>query len=145
MRLISENCWELVVGGEEAPIAHELAQSSSRAAESAHGVALKEYKAESINFAKRAGKAASIMNSTLSSDVEFYVKDTIDPREMWEILRNKLALVDNWGLQRRLKRDFYKTYYDGKEPITRYIKRLGVFQQQLQGTNNEVSKDELVN
>ena len=106
---------------------------------------MKEYKAGSIDFAKRAGKAASIINSTLSSGVEFYVKDTIDPREMWEILRNKLTLVDNWGLQRTLKRDFYKTYYDGKEPITTYINRLRVFQQQLQGTNNEVSNDELVN
>ena len=128
MRLISQNCWELVVGKEEAPIAPELAEGSSRAAESAHAVALKEYKAESIDFAKRAGKAASIINSTLSSGVEFYVKDTIDPREMWKILRNKRTLVDNLGLQRTLKRDFYKTYYDGMEPITTYINRLQVFQ-----------------
>jgi len=145
MRLITENCWEIVVGEEDAPSAPELAEGASRAVESAHTVALKEHKAEAIDFAKQAGKAALIINSTLSSGGEFYVKDTIDPREMWEILRNKLTLVDNWGLQRTLKRDFYKTYYDGKEPITAYINRLRVFQQQLQGTNNEVSNDELVN
>jgi len=64
---------------------------------------------------------------------------------MWEILRNKLTLVDNWGLQRTLKGDFYKMSYDGKESITTYINSLRVFQQQLQGMNNEVSNDELVN
>jgi len=36
-------------------------------------------------------------------------------------------------------------FYDGKEPITTYINRLHAFQQQLQGTNNELSNDELVN
>ena len=118
MRVISENCWELVGSEEEASIAPELAEGSSGTAESAHAVVLKEYKAESIDFAKRGGKAASIINSTLSSGVEFYVKNTIDPREMWEILRNKLTLVNNWGLQRTLKRDFYKTYSDGKEQMT---------------------------
>ena len=66
------------------------------AAETAHTLALKEFKAESIDFVKRAGKAASIINSTLSAGIEFYVKDTIEPSEMWDILRNKLTLVDNW-------------------------------------------------
>ena len=122
-----------------------LAEGSSRTAAAAHGVAIKEYKAESTDFVKRVRKAASIINSALSSGIEFYVKDTIDPREMWEILRNKLTFVDNWSLQRTLKRDFYKMSYDGKEPITTYINSLQVFQQQLQGTNNEVSNDELVN
>jgi len=145
IRLIPENCWQIVVGEEDAPSAPELAEGGSWAVESAHTVALKEYKAEAIDIAKQAGKAASIINPTVSSGVEFYVKDTIDPREMWEILRNKLTLVDNWGLQCKLKPDFYKTYYDSKEPITAYINRLRVFQQLLQGTNNEVSNNELVN
>jgi len=64
---------------------------------------------------------------------------------MWDILRNKLTLVDNWGLQRTLKRDFYKMYYDGKELITVYINPLRFFQQQLQETNNAVSNEEVVN
>ena len=145
MRLIAENCWEIVIGAEEAPNAPILAEGALRAAETAHTLALKEYKVESIDFVKRAGKAASIINSTLSSGIEFYVKDTINPREMWEILKNKLTLVDNWGLQRTLKRDFYKMLYDGKESIATYINRLRVFQQQLQGMNNEISNDELVN
>ena len=145
MRLIAENCWEIVIGAEEAPNAPVLAEGASRAAETAHTLALKEYKVESIDFVKRAGKAASIINSTLSSGIEFYLKDTINPREIWEILKNKLTLVDNWNLQRTLKRDFYKMLYDGKESIATYINRLRVFQQQLQGTNNEISNDELVN
>jgi len=113
--------------------------------ESAHAIVLKEFKVEAIDFTRWAGKAALIINSTLSSGVEFYVKDSINPSEMWTILRNKLTLGDNWGLQRTLKRDFYKMSYDGKESITTYIKRLRVFQQQLQGTNNEISNDKLVN
>jgi len=71
MRLIAENCWEIVVGDEEALIPPLLAEGSSRTAEAAHGVAMKEYKAESIDFVKRAGKAALIINSTLSSGIEF--------------------------------------------------------------------------
>ena len=145
MRLIAENCWELVIGDEVAPNPPVLADGASRAMETAHAIALKEFKAEAIDFAKRAGKAASIINSTLSSGVEFYVKDTINPSDMWTILRNKLTLRDDWGLQRTLKRDFYKMSYDAKESITTYINRLRVFQQQLQGTNNEISNDELVN
>jgi len=35
--------------------------------------------------------------------------------------------------------------YDGKESITTYINHLRGFQQQLQGTNKEISNDELVN
>jgi len=99
MRLIAENCWEIVSGDENSPDPPVLAEGSSRAAESAYAIAIKEFKVDSVDFAKRAGKAASIINSTLSSGVEFYVKDTIDPREMWEILRSKLTLVENWGLQ----------------------------------------------
>jgi len=113
--------------------------------ESAHTIALKEFKADATDFVRRAGKAASIINSTLCSGVEFNVKDTINPIDMWTILRNKLTLVDNWGLQRTLKRDFYKMCYDGKESIMTYINHLRGFQQQLQGTNNEISNDELVN
>ena len=124
MRLIAENCWEIVIGDENSPDPPVLAEGSSRAAESAYAIAIKEFKVDSVDFAKRAGKVASIINSTLSSGVEFYVKDTIDPREMWEILRSKLTLVENWGLQRTLKPDFYKMFYDGKEPITTYINRL---------------------
>ena len=145
MPLIAENCWEIVIGEEKAPITPVLAEGSSPAAETAHTLALKEFKAESIDFVKRAGKAVSIINSTLSAGIEFYIKDTIEPSEMWDILRNKLILIDNWGLYRTLKRDFYKMSYDGKEPITAYINRLHVFQQQLQGTNKEVSNKELVN
>ena len=145
MRLMAESCWELVIGEEETPNPPVLADGASRAMESAHTIALKEFKADATDFARRAGKAASIINSTLSSGVEFYVKDTINPIDMWTILRNKLTLVDNWGLQRTLKRDFYKMCYDGKESITTYINHLRGFQQQLQGTNNEISNDELVN
>ena len=141
MRLIAEHCWEIVVRDEEVLISPVLVEGASPAAESAHALAIKEYKAESIDFAKLAGKAASIINSTLSSGIEFYVKDTIDPREMWEILRNKLTLVDNCGLQCTLQRDFYKMSYDGKKPITTYINRLRAFQQPLQGMNNEISSD----
>jgi len=145
MRLMAESCWELVIGEEETPNPPVLADGASRAMESAHTIALKEFKADATDFARRAGKAAPIINSTLSPGVEFYVKDTINPIDMWTILRNKLTLVDNWGLQRTLKRDFYKMCYDGKESITTYINYLRGFQQQLQGTNNEISNDELVN
>ena len=131
MRLIAENGWEIVIGVEKDPVAPVLAEGSSRAAETAHTNALKEFKVESIDFVKRAGNAASIINSTLSTGIEFYVKDTIEPSEMWSILRNKLTLVDNWGLKHTLKSDFYKMNYDGKEPITAYINRLRGFQQQL--------------
>jgi len=124
MRLMAESCWELVIGKEEAPTRLLLADGASRAMESAHTIALKEFKADATDFARRAGKAALIINSTLSAGVEFYVKDTINPIDMWTILRNKLTLVDNWGLQRTLKRDFYKMCYDGKEAITTYINHL---------------------
>ncbi|KAG0639416.1 hypothetical protein HOY80DRAFT_1045087 [Tuber brumale] len=99
MRLIADNCWEIVISDEEAPNSPILAD----------------------DFRKRAGKAASIINSTLSSGVEFYVKDTINPREMWNIRQNKLTL--------RILTD---------------INRLRVFQQQLQGTVKEISNNELV-
>jgi hypothetical protein len=145
MRLIAENCWEIVIGEEKIPDPPVLADGSSRAMESAHATALKEFKSQLGDFTRRSGKAASIINSTLSPSIEFYVKDTINPKEMWEILRNKLTLVDNWSLQCTLKRDFYKLSYDGKESITTYINGLRIFQQQLQGTNNEISNDELVN
>ena len=103
MRLMAESCWELVIGEEDAPNPPVLADGASRAMESAHTIALKEFKADATDFARQAGKAASIFNSTLFSGVEFYVKDSINPIDMWTILRNKLTLVDNWGLQCTLK------------------------------------------
>ena len=82
MHLIGENCWELVIGDKVAFNPPVLADGASRAMESAHAIALKEFKAEAIDYARRAGKAASIINSTLSSGIEFYVKDTINPSDM---------------------------------------------------------------
>ena len=126
---IAEICWEIVYGQEKPPTAAGLAERSSRAAETAHTLVLKEFKAESIDFVKQAGNVAWLINSTLVAGIEFYVKDTIEPSKMYDIPRNKVSFVDNWGLQRILKRDFYKICYDGKELISAYINRLPVLQQ----------------
>jgi hypothetical protein len=144
MQLTSESCWDLVIGLEDTPEPPEPVQGGGRLVQNDFHALEREYRKDLMSYHKRQGTAASIINSTLSSEVESYVKDTEDPAEMWDILQEKLTTANNRALQRTIKRDYNVAKMEAKETISAYLNRLRGFQRDLQGSKESLSNDDLV-
>ena len=110
----------------------------------AHARATKEYKEEWKSYRNRYGKAGWLINQSVTPESEIHVKDTTDPAEMWDVLKDKMDSIDNTGLQRSIRKTFHKASQDGKETIDVYIQKLKECQRTLGGMKYSIIDDEII-
>jgi hypothetical protein len=145
MRLKAERCLSVVDGRLRAPDPIPDADPAANAAgQRAHETRLAEYSKKLDDFESAEGSAASAINSTLSPEVETLLKDTMDPVEMWSILKEKLNTATSRTLQRSVVHTFNATSHDGKETIQNYLRRLRDLQRQVTGTEEEITDGQIL-
>src|SRR5437588_2695365 len=117
MALQSEGCLEIVENEEDQPEPSEpLPAESTPENQQAHARATREYKEEWKSYRNRYGKAGWLINQSLTPESEIHVKDTTDPAEMWDVLKDKMDSIYNAGLQGLLERPFTKLHTMEKRP-----------------------------
>src|SRR5437588_9974598 len=125
MALQSEGLLEIVENEEDQSEPPEpLPAESTPENQQAHAWATREYKEEWKSYRNRYGKAGWLINQSLTPESEIHVKDTTDPAEMWDVLKDKMDSIDNSGLQRSIRKTFHEAPHDGKETIDVYIRNL---------------------
>src|SRR5437588_11910368 len=71
-----------------------LPAESTPEIQQAHARATREYKEEWKSYKNRYGKAGWLINQSLTPESEIHVKDTMDPAEMWNILKDKMDSIN---------------------------------------------------
>jgi hypothetical protein len=145
MRLKAECCLSVIDGRHVPPPAvTPLVPNATPGQTRAYETSLAEYTKKLDDFESAEGSAASAINSTLSPEVESLLKDTTNPRDMWNILREKLNTATSRTLQRSVTHAFNSAKHDGKETVQAYFRRLRDFQRQLAGSEEEISDTQII-
>src|SRR5205807_2854544 len=132
--LQSEGCLEIVENeGDQPELPEPLPAESTPEIQQAHARDTREYKEEWKSYRNRYGKAGWLINQSRTPESEIYVKDTMDPTEMWDVLKDKMDGIDNTGLQRSIRKTFHQASHDGKKTIDAYIQNLKECQRALEG------------
>src|SRR5205807_4661352 len=90
------------------------------------------------------GKAGWLINQSLTPESEIHIKDTMDPAEMWDVLKDKMDSKDNACLQRSIRKTFHEASHDGKETIDAYIRKLKECHRALEGTKHSIKDGEFM-
>ena len=145
MALQSEGCLEIVEYQEDEPEPPvPLSVGATPEDQRDYARATREYKEEWRSYRNRYGKAGWLINQSLTPESEIHVKDTTDPAEMWDLLKEKMDSKDNAGLQRSIRKTFHEAAHDGKETIDEYIRKLKECQRALEGTKHSIKDDEIM-
>jgi hypothetical protein len=145
MRLKAERCLSVIDGRHVPPPAvTPLVPNATPGQTRAYETNLAEYTKKLDDFESAEGSAASAINSTLSPEVESLLKDTTNPRDMWNILREKLNTATSRTLQCSVTHAFNSAKHDGKETVQVYFRRLRDFQRQLAGSEEEISDTQII-
>src|SRR5437588_10505989 len=145
MVLQSEGCLEIVENEEDQPEPPEpLPAEPTPEIQQAHARTMREYKEEWKSYRNRYRKAGWLINQSLTPESEIKVKDTTDPAEMWDVLKDKMDSKDNAGLQRSVRKTFHEASHDEKETIDAYIQKLKECQRALEGMKHSIKDNEIM-
>src|SRR5437588_9996713 len=145
MALQSKGCLEIVENEEDQPEPPEpLPAESTPENQQVYARATKEFKEEWKSYRNRYGKARWLINQSLTPESEIHVKDTTDPAEIWDVLKDKMDSIDNAGLQRSIRKPFHEASHDGKETIDAYIRKLKQCQRALEGMKHSIKDNEIM-
>ena len=145
MALASERCLDIVENNEDVPEQPLPLEANASAADRREFTkAMSDYRTEWQSYRARAGKAGWLINQTLTPESETYVKDTVDPAEMWEILKDRMDSKGNPVLQRAIRKEFHEIKHDGKESIEEYIRKLRELQRALEGTADHIQDEAIM-
>jgi hypothetical protein len=129
--LESVSCWEIVKGTEQEP--PEPGNNASTAVQNKYQ-----------SYQTRKSKAALLLYSSCSTDLQGYLNDIWDPNTIWQTLSNQADESQQWGGPIYLRRQLQSESYDTNTPISNYISKILSYRDKLAHTPQRLSKDEVI-
>ena len=97
------------------------------------------------NWGKRRNNVQSIISMGCSDQILPYIKHTIDPAEMWDILHDQFDNTFSKLGRTQILRTFHACHPAKVEKMITYFTRLIDYRNQLSGSAEEISEDSFVN
>ena len=104
------------------------------------------YKAKLADYKARYNRAAAILNASITKPARSYISTTSHghPAKMWKDLETRLHSRVNQAATGHIRRCFRDKKMSEGEGITSYITKLMNYQTELEGTQHEISEQDLV-
>jgi hypothetical protein len=96
------------------------------------------------DFARRAGKAAAMINSACSSSVKTHIDGMRDPHQMWDTLKTKLDSASTRSGRTAILRRFNQLRPVDKAPMAEYISTLSACRKELDGSEQSISDETFI-
>ena len=94
-----------------------------------------------IDFQRRSGKAAAMINASCHSSIKTYLNGMRDPAEMWGELKSKLDTANTRAGRTAILRHFNQLRPLPNTTIAEYITRLLDSRQQLEGSEQAITDE----
>jgi hypothetical protein len=96
------------------------------------------------DFARRAGKAAAMINSACSASVKTHIDGMRDPHQMWDVLKTKLDSAGTRSGRTTILRRFNQLRPVEKAPMAEYVSTLSACRKELDGTEQSISDETFI-
>jgi len=96
-------------------------------------------KAALDSYRKRRGLAAHLLKHACMPNIQIYIRDLADPREIWDTMLRRLDFMASETGRAAILTRFLNTRPEPEERVGAYIARLPTYQTQLHGTEEAIS------